>query len=144
MDEGLACEGKVLKLFNGERAACWVEIRCQGRAGHGSQLFDSTVGEKISTILHQINEFRKTQVEKLSKTDIGNITSINVTGLEAGRGSSKDGERQMNVIPSSGAIFLDIRIGSDVSFDAMLALLQQWCAGSSETTIRASKIRVLL
>ena len=51
----------------------------------------------------------------MAGASIGDISSVNVTGLDAGH--VEQSKRQMNVIPTTARVYLDFRVGLDVSFD---------------------------
>uniref|UniRef100_A0A1I8BS11 M20_dimer domain-containing protein n=1 Tax=Meloidogyne hapla TaxID=6305 RepID=A0A1I8BS11_MELHA len=96
LDEGLASENDVYRLFYAERCVWWFKIICPGSPGHGSRFIENSAGPKLTSILQSVNEFREKQRKKLEensdKLNLGDVTSINLTKVEGGV--------QTNVIPS--------------------------------------------
>lgn len=106
IDEGLASENDVYKVYVGERVAYWYSILFEGPVGHGSSLPSNSASEKLVTFLKKIYEFRDSQVELLKTKNIGHVISINLTGLKGGTAS-------INVIPGNIEITVDTRIPPD-------------------------------
>lgn len=99
LDEGIASENEVFKVFYGERT-CWrkfatfkslqkfneifleIQFRIFGQPGHGSLLLSDTAGESMKKLLDKIYDFRKSQekiLEDNPELSLGDVTSINVT-----------------------------------------------------------------
>ena len=96
LDEGVPSPNNIVYLYSGERASWFVKIKATGNAGHGSAFVQGTAVERILVVLQRIQEFRDQQLKKVTRSsdlwrDMGRMTSVNVTMLEAGK--------QINVIP---------------------------------------------
>ncbi|KAL3103546.1 hypothetical protein niasHT_025064 [Heterodera trifolii] len=122
LDEGLASETDVFRVFYGERAVWWLKIICRGAPGHGSRFIEDTAGPKLGSILNSFNEYRERQHRKLkenSDLQLGDVTSVNLTKIEGGA--------QMNVIPSKYTAYFDIRVTPTENYEELEAMFSEWC-----------------
>ena len=110
LDEGLASTSNTYSVFYGERLPWWVSITAQGNTGHGSRFIEGTAVEQLVDLMNKALAFRKGQRDLLhgeehshanncshsvalrnkSKANIqgeaklGDVTSLNITHIEAG------------------------------------------------------------
>ncbi|VDP03623.1 unnamed protein product [Heligmosomoides polygyrus] len=138
LDEGLASETDIYKVYFAERCPWWVKIICNGSPGHGSKFIENTAGEKLVIHSHKfqqhvINEalaFREEQrhlLESDSKLTLGDVTTLNLTILEGGV--------QTNVLPEKFTAYFDIRFPPTVDMDEMERLIAGWCQKAGDGVI---------
>lgn len=83
---------------------------------------ENTAGEKARKLIDRMDDYRKTQVEKLkSNKDFvtADVTTVNLTILQGGV--------QSNVIPPQFTVVFDIRLAIDVNHAQFEAMLNKWC-----------------
>lgn len=122
LDEGLASENDVYRVFYAERCVWWFKVICPGAPGHGSRFIENTAGPKLTSILNSANEFRQQQHKFLldnPSLNLGDVTSINLTKV--------DGGVQCNVIPSEFVVYFDMRITPTDDFGEMETMIRDWC-----------------
>ncbi|KAL1396014.1 hypothetical protein pipiens_002762 [Culex pipiens pipiens] len=125
IDEGLASENEVFKLFYGERLRRKVFFYISGTPGHGSLLLEGTAGEKARKLLDRLYDFRSSEAKKLednSELTIGDTTIVNLTMMEGGV--------QSNVVPPELMICTDIRVAPTEDIDQFEAQIARWCEES--------------
>lgn len=87
LDEGIASPTEEFNLYYAERTIWQIEFICYGQSGHGSMLFRNTPGEKIHYLVNKLMNFRMNEVAKLENnpgTDLGDVTTVNMTLLNGG------------------------------------------------------------
>ncbi|XP_055958164.1 aminoacylase-1 isoform X1 [Patella vulgata] len=127
LDEGIANPGEEFRVFYGERSIWWVQVKCQGQPGHGSQFIENTAAQKIQKVINSFLSFRDQQEKRLKgdkSLSLGHVTTVNMTML--------DGGIQFNVVPAELSVGFDIRVAPDVDFDEFEKQIAAWChqAGS--------------
>uniref|UniRef100_A0A8D8B7T8 N-acyl-aliphatic-L-amino acid amidohydrolase n=2 Tax=Culex pipiens TaxID=7175 RepID=A0A8D8B7T8_CULPI len=125
IDEGLASENEVFKLFYGERLRRKVFFYISGTPGHGSLLLEGTAGEKARKLLDRLYDFRSSEAKKLEdnpELTIGDTTIVNLTMMEGGV--------QSNVVPPELMICTDIRVAPTEDIDQFEAQIARWCEES--------------
>lgn len=135
-----------------------IDVTATGPPGHGSRFIDNTAMEQIINIANRAMSFREGQraalhgsklnakhancnhaiaakrrrlmkKEKGKCLTLGDVTSLNITTMEAG---VKSGNRfAYNVIPTTARLSLDIRISPHMEPSEMKGLLDEWCRDSS-------------
>nr|CAD2164329.1 unnamed protein product [Meloidogyne enterolobii] len=128
LDEGLASENDVYRLFYAERCVWWFKIICPGSPGHGSRFIENSAGPKLTSILQSVNNFREQQRKKLEensdKLNLGDVTSINLSKVEGGV--------QTNVIPSEFVAYFDMRITPTDDFNTIEEMIKNWCKNAGK------------
>ncbi|XP_031625359.1 aminoacylase-1A-like [Contarinia nasturtii] len=123
LDEGGGIETTPNELgaYYSEKTAWMLELIFHGHSGHGSKLFNDTVGEKLSYVVNKFMEFRFVESWKLNvlRYPIGQVTSINLTILKGGT--------ENNVIPPEMNAIFDIRHSVDADLDEFEKQVEQWC-----------------
>ena len=153
LDEGLASTTDVFDVFYGERLPWWVEIKATGPTGHGSRFIENTAVEQLLLLSKKAMAFRKGQRDKLemkhtencthvviakNKKTLGDVTSLNITTLQAG---VQVGDTfAFNVVPSLAKCSLDIRISPNMQPQEMKDLLDMWCMECSMAPEEGSKV----
>jgi len=106
LDEGIASEDDVYKVFYGERCAWWLNITCSGSPGHGSRFVPNDAGSKLRRLINAVYEFRDSEEKRLNESNgklkLGDVTTVNLTQIRGGV--------QTNVVPDSFVATFDIRI----------------------------------
>ncbi|CAG8578983.1 10716_t:CDS:2, partial [Scutellospora calospora] len=135
LDEGIANPNDALRVFYGERVLWWINVKARGNTGHGSQFIKDTAVSKLNRIINKFMEFRTSQEQQLaicvnadgSKYKIGDVTTINLTMLNAGV--------QHNVIPEEAIAGFDIRISPNVNLTAFKNFIEEIVYSEPDTTI---------
>ena len=78
-----------------------MRITANGPTGHGSRFIQNTAVEKLANILNRIYKYRKEQEDKCKCNRLGDVLTVNVTGLKAGVDAH-------NVIPSKAELVMDV------------------------------------
>lgn len=104
LDEGLASETDVYKMYYAERKAYWVDITCRGKPGHGSLLIENTAVDKMRKVIDVFMGYRDECVKRAEqeKLSLGSRRTINLTILNGGV--------QINVVPPQFNISFDMRM----------------------------------
>ena len=151
LDEGLASSSEVFSLFYGERLPWWVNVTATGPTGHGSRFIEHTAVEQLVALANRALEFRQGQRSllgmtthencthavaaknaKSGNTTLGDVTSLNITTLEAG---VRVGDTfAYNCVPPIAKCSLDIRISPHTSPSNIGAMLDQWCIECSSSS----------
>ncbi|XP_033228168.1 aminoacylase-1-like [Belonocnema kinseyi] len=126
LDEGTASPNEEFSITYGERSLFRIWVHCSGTSGHGSLLFDNTVGDKFVIVLDRFLKFRATEKDKLKNpaVKIGNVTSVNLTMIKGGV--------QLNVIPKELSAGFDIRLAADVNREEFEQMIRGWCKEAGE------------
>ncbi|XP_020294472.1 aminoacylase-1-like [Pseudomyrmex gracilis] len=123
LDEGVSSPTECYYMFYGERSIWHVQVRCKGSLGHGSILLDNTAGEKLRVVIDRFMDFRAQERKKLGNpkevTDLGNVTTINLTKIWGGV--------QTNVLPEELNAMFDIRLAPTVDHDEFENTIKRWC-----------------
>eukprot|EP00939_MAST-03C_sp_MAST-3C-sp1_P001931 g1931.t1 len=137
LDEGLARADKRITVFYGERAVWWCRVECRGKTGHGSRFVKQTAVGKLLRILGKIQAFRATEEAKLYANKctcglkLGDVTSINITMLEAGVKTTVDEESGVqnyafNVVPEVARAGFDTRVPPSVNLLDYKKKIDSW------------------
>jgi aminoacylase len=98
LDEGLASTTNTFDVFYGERLPWWIDITATGPTGHGSRFIENTAVEQLLNVTKKALAFRQGQKDLLGmqehencthavvrkKKQLGDVTSLNITTLQAG------------------------------------------------------------
>ena len=144
LDEGLACpEENTATVFYGERTCWWLTVTARGPTGHGSRFIASTAVEKLLGVANKAFTFRRAEEAKLgypsSSTGasgckhceakkLGDVTTINLTMLEAGVTSDGGKTFALNVIPTQARAGFDMRVTPKAELEDVKKMLDEWCA----------------
>ncbi|CAH1769128.1 13986_t:CDS:2, partial [Entrophospora sp. SA101] len=120
LDEGISSPNNNLRLFFGERAPWWITVTSRGNTGHGSQFIENTATYKLE------QQLRFSVHADGRKYTLGDVTSVNLTLLEAGV--------QHNVIPLEAKAGFDIRVSPNVNLTEFKKFLEDLIYSESETT----------
>lgn len=126
LDEGVPSPIDGIFFFVGERAPWWVTITATGETGHGSSMPSTTAPIKLVKVMNKLLEFRDQELHKLKTLpnglpiNLGSVTSLNITKLEGGV--------QLNVIPSSVSVGVDMRVTPSMNISDLEKMLDEICA----------------
>ena len=143
LDEGLASTDDTFKVFYGERLPWFLFFDAFGNTGHGSRFIDGTAVSSATQVLNKALQFRESQRRMLHglhtedagcshavaarrQSTLGDVTSLNVTVLQAGT-VFPDGKAVMNVVPANARVGLDIRISPNDPPQKVNSMLDAWC-----------------
>uniref|UniRef100_A0A8R1DRD2 N-acyl-aliphatic-L-amino acid amidohydrolase n=1 Tax=Caenorhabditis japonica TaxID=281687 RepID=A0A8R1DRD2_CAEJA len=127
LDEGIAAEDDVYKVFYAERIPWWVKVTLPGNPGHGSKFIEKTAVEKLQKLLASVDEFRNEQKALLTANPdltIGDVTTSNVTIINGGV--------QVNVVPEKFEAYIDIRVTPLQDLDVIRARVDRWAEEAGE------------
>ena len=162
LDEGLANPSNAFSLFYGERLPWWIDVTATGPTGHGSRFIEHTAVEQLIALTNRALEFRAGQKSLLgmsahencthavaaanrkkpksamNPTTLGDVTSLNITTLQAG--VQVGDTYAYNCVPPLAKCSLDIRISPHTTPSDISAMLDQWCqecssSGSTSTSV---------
>jgi len=141
LDEGLASTNNVYSVFYGERLPWWIDVTATGPTGHGSRFIDNTAVEQLVELANKALAFRQGQrsllfedeshencahaVAAKKKKTLGDVTSLNITTLQAG--VQVGNTYAYNCVPPTARCSLDIRISPHVRPSEMSDMLDTWC-----------------
>ncbi|CAD7962346.1 unnamed protein product [Amoebophrya sp. A25] len=154
LDEGLANESeKNFTVFFGERNPWWIMVRAEGPTGHGSRFIQDTAVSKIIKVANKALEFRRAEEERLLyhknatafmnsgeaeqpacgckhslAKKLGDVTTVNLTALQAGVFNETTKTYALNVIPVEATAGFDVRISPLFKVADFRALLDSWVA----------------
>lgn len=146
LDEGLASTDGVFSVFYGERLPWWIDVTATGPTGHGSRFIDNTAVEQLVELANKALAFRKGQRDLLfddanhencshavaakKKKTLGDVTSLNITTLQAG--VQVGHTYAYNCVPPSAKCSLDIRISPHVPPTEISDMIDSWCRECSK------------
>ena len=156
LDEGLASEDHVFSVFYGERLPWWINVEATGNVGHGSRFIQHTAVEQLIDLANKALAFREGQRKELhgeclhdaancshavaakriardrkkKKKTLGDVTSLNITTLQAG--VQVAGKYAYNCVPPKANCSLDIRISPHVEPSEITDMLDMWCQECSK------------
>eukprot|EP00967_Tisochrysis_lutea_P150044 scaffold289543_cov35-Tisochrysis_lutea.AAC.1 len=119
LDEGLASPTPVTTVFYGERAPMWIVVHANGPTGHGSRFIPDTAVSKLIGIANKALAFRAEQEAALGwgkgcahceAKKLGDVTTLNLTMLDAGVSMDGGTTYSLNVIPITAKAGFDIRV----------------------------------
>jgi len=153
LDEGLASTTNVFDVFYGEPLPWWIEIKATGPTGHGSRFIENTAVEQLLELSQKALKFRQGQRDLLEMTDhencthavvakkkrtLGDVTSLNITTLQAG--VAVGDTYAYNVVPSVATCSLDIRISPLMQPQEISDMLDVWCQECSKDAAKGSQV----
>ena len=168
LDEGLASMDETYSLFYGERLPWWVDVTATGATGHGSRFIDNTAVEQIIGVSNRALAFRAEQKEllhgsgdiescncahavaakrqklmnalrKSGKMTLGDVTSLNITTLQAG---VRVGDTfAYNCVPPASKCSFDIRISPHVEPKEIGDMIDTWCQECSAAPEEGYKVK---
>jgi len=122
LDEGMASPTDVYTVYYGERVPWWIQITCTGNTGHGSRFIENTAAEKIRKVINKMLHYREDQKKTLetncSCMKLGDVTTVNMTGLSGGIAS--------NIVPPQFKATFDVRITPKTSIQEFEDNLKSW------------------
>ncbi|CDW52507.1 aminoacylase 1A [Trichuris trichiura] len=123
LDEGLASEDDIYRIYYAERSVWWLRIIASGNAGHGSQFIENTAAEKLVRKFFELRKQEKLKLMSNKNLSLGDVISVNLTILKGGI--------QQNVVPSHfvASKYVQLRSGSNLPtylFKALQRRLNQW------------------
>ena len=146
LDEGLASTDDTFSVFYGERLPWWVDVTAHGNTGHGSRFIDNTAVEQLLELANKALAFRQGQRDLLlddpnhencahavaaaKKKTLGDVTSLNITTLQAG--VQVGSTYAYNCVPPTATCSLDIRISPHVPPSQISEMLDMWCRECSK------------
>jgi len=113
LDEGLAFPENKYVIFTGERTSIWIKLAAEGPVGHGAKLIPNTAVDRLSKAIARLTQLRDANVKRLeSNTALttGDVTTCNITVVQAGVSSDGGKSFAQNVIPSEAYLLADIRV----------------------------------
>lgn len=152
LDEGLASETDSLSVFYGERVPWWINVEARGRTGHGSRFIEHTAIEQLIDLCNKALAFRNNQRDllhgyqcssdsrncshavaaanrrqknKMKQATLGDVTSLNITSLQAGVKVADTFVH--NVVPPTASCSMDIRISPKTHPSEIRTMLDEWC-----------------
>ena len=158
LDEGLASEGNTFSVFYGERLPWFLFFDSAGNTGHGSRFIEGTAVSSAAAIVNKALAFReqqrrllhglnhpdeagcshavaaagdKSKTKTTTKTTLGDVTSLNVTVMQAGT-VFPDGKALMNVVPASARVGMDLRISPSDDPAQISSMLDSWCQEANQ------------
>jgi len=142
LDEGMASETSTYNVFYGERLPWCIDVTAKGPTGHGSRFIDHTAVGQLMELSQKALEFRSGQrallglndhsncahavaVANMKKKQLGDVTSLNITTLEAG---VKSGDSYAyNCVPPVARCSMDIRVPPNIKPRMIADMLDMWC-----------------
>jgi len=121
LDEGLASENDVYKIFYAERVKWWLEAKCIGNPGHGSKFIENTAAEKMKKVVDKFLAYRDEQKQLLENNPnltLGDVTTVNLTLVNGGV--------QVNVVPAEITLGFDIRVPPTVDYEKQMKVFASW------------------
>uniref|UniRef100_A0A7I4YDG6 N-acyl-aliphatic-L-amino acid amidohydrolase n=1 Tax=Haemonchus contortus TaxID=6289 RepID=A0A7I4YDG6_HAECO len=122
LDEGLASETSSYKVYYADRNPWWIKVTCSGSPGHGSKFIENTAVAKLQSFINSALSFREEQrlmLKNDSTKRSGDVITLNITKVEGGV--------QVNVVPDSFTILVDIRMPPTADFNEMEQRIASWC-----------------
>ncbi|CAJ0936050.1 unnamed protein product, partial [Mesorhabditis belari] len=129
LDEGLASESEIYKVYYAERCPWWIRVTFPGQPGHGSKFIEDTAAEKMQSFINNALTFRAEQKSLLqsdSSKTLGDVTSLNLTIVRGGV--------QTNVLPEKFECEFDIRVPPTVDYVQFEAMLNDWAKTAGKGT----------
>ena len=154
LDEGLASTDSVFSVFYGERLPWWIDVTATGPTGHGSRFIDNTAVEQLIELANKALAFRQGQrnllfdsqhencahaVAAKKKKTLGDVTSLNITTLQAGVQVADT--YAYNCVPPVAKCSLDIRISPHVPPKQISDMLDVWCRECSKDPTNGASLR---
>jgi len=121
LDEGVASDNDVYKVFYAERVKWWLDAKCIGNPGHGSKFIEDTAAEKAQKIINKFLTYREEQKQKLAANpnlSLGDVVTVNLTMMKGGV--------QINVVPAEFTLGFDIRVPPTVDYDKLWNEFESW------------------
>ncbi|CAJ0944471.1 unnamed protein product, partial [Mesorhabditis belari] len=129
LDEGMASEDQIYRVYYAERCKWWIRVSFTGRPGHGSRIIDNSAAEKMLSFLNSALKFRESQkvlLESDPTKTLGDVTTLNLTMIKGGV--------ETNVVPADFECEFDIRVPPTVDFDALEKEINEWAQKAGKGT----------
>eukprot|EP00038_Savillea_parva_P009016 m.180685 g.180685 ORF g.180685 m.180685 type:complete len:466 (+) comp15071_c0_seq1:47-1444(+) len=144
-DEGLASTEDAYTCFYGERTPWWVVVEAKGPTGHGSRFIQGCATQALHAFCSRALAFRSQEEAKLlaataashgdhaGRCDhakhhkLGDVTTVNLTMLQAGVTTDHGETYAINVIPTEAKAGFDVRVPLTLPHTTLAATLTQWC-----------------
>jgi aminoacylase len=159
LDEGLASTTNTFDVFYGERLPWWVHVTATGPTGHGSRFIDNTAVSQLVELANKALAFRTRQrhellgdaaenehsncthaVARKRRRTLGDVTTLNITTLQAGVPSGDGTSYALNCVPPVATCTLDIRISPNMAPSEMKTLLDTWCHECSKAPNEGAQV----
>ncbi|KAL3771087.1 hypothetical protein ACHAWU_006464 [Discostella pseudostelligera] len=151
------------------RLPWWIDVTATGPTGHGSRFIDCTAVEQIIGVSNRALAFRKEQRDLLhgdaqladhsncahavaakrhkmlnekrknGKVTLGDVTSLNITTLEAG--VKVEDTYAYNCVPPMARCSLDIRISPHVEPKEISDMMDTWCRECSSSVEEGYEVK---
>ncbi|KRX71544.1 Aminoacylase-1 [Trichinella britovi] len=121
LDEGIATEDDVYRIYYAERNTWWIKLTCHGNPGHASKFIENTAAEKMKFLLDKflnIRESEKARMKCNPSLTMGDLMTVNLTELSGGV--------QPNVVPSELTAVFDIRLPPTVDCERLKKEIDSW------------------
>ena len=129
---------------------CWA-VDASGAVGHGSRFIADTAIERLIGVSNKALEYRTAQEQQLGygwangaagckhceAKKLGDVTSLNLTMLQAGVTPDNGQTFNLNVIPASARAGFDIRIATDTP--PAVRIVKRWPTSSEPAVARPDR-----
>jgi len=142
LDEGIANPADEYTVFYGERGVWWLTVFSEGPTGHGSRFIKDPATNKLMKSIKHFLDYRDAQEKKLlashsnhpgecahavsAKLQLGDVTTINLTVLQAGVSVDGGKSYSYNVVPMHAKAGFDVRLPPHVPLDEFEAMVKEW------------------
>ncbi|XP_071804989.1 aminoacylase-1-like [Asterias amurensis] len=125
LDEGLANPTDKFTVYYGERAPWWLEIKCEGKPGHGSRFIEDTAVEKLQKIMNSLLTYRSEEKAKMvGCATLGDVTTTNITMIKGGIAH--------NIVPMEFSMTADIRVSPNTDMKELDKKIDHWITEAGE------------
>ncbi|XP_045485702.1 aminoacylase-1A [Pieris rapae] len=121
LDEGLTSPDNTYLATYMDRRPWQINMTFYGQGGHGSEIAEKGVIEKLDYILNCILQYQKEQKEVMARGNnarLGRFTSMNVNIVKTGIAT--------NILPSLVNVVIDMRLATDVSISDIQQMIDTW------------------
>ncbi|XP_038214591.1 uncharacterized protein LOC119834323 [Zerene cesonia] len=120
LDEGLTSPDNLFFSTYQDRRPWQINMTIYGQGGHGSQVKQNNVIEKLQGLLNSVMTFRSEQQRITNSTpfDWGASTSINVNIIKTGIAT--------NIIPNVMTVVIDMRLATDANVTDIDDMVNSW------------------
>lgn len=141
LDEGLACEEGVYRIFFAERSVWKLVIRATGEGGPGGKMTEGSAMENLRESLGAVYEFREKEFRMLREglKAEGEVVAVNNVFLRAG--TATDDGFVMNLQPSEAEAGFDIRVPPFVDMEELETEIRtKWAPASRNLTYTLTQL----
>ncbi|CAG4986002.1 unnamed protein product [Colias eurytheme] len=120
LDEGLTNQDNLFLATYQDRRPWQINMTIYGQGGHGSQVKQNNVIEKLQGLLNSVMTFRSEQQQKITSSpfDLGESTSVNVNIIQTGIAT--------NIIPNVMTVVIDMRLATDANVTDIDDMVNSW------------------